>query len=97
MVKPGRIGREKDNSYHFCIDYHNLNSVTITDAHPLPRVDDSFDFSTMDMSLGYWQVELDPENRKKTVLTTEDGLYHFKVMSMGLKNSPPTFQRLEWN
>ncbi len=93
--------RKKDNTYRFCVDYRKLNSVTITDAHPLPRIDDSLDalsgsqyFSTMDMSSGYWQIELDPNDRKKTAFTTGDGLYHFKVMPMGLKNSPPTFQRL---
>lgn len=51
-------------------------------------------FLTMDMSSGYWQVELDPADRPQTAFTTGDGLYQFKVMPMGLKNSPPTFQRL---
>ncbi|XP_057188755.1 interleukin-13 receptor subunit alpha-1 isoform X1 [Triplophysa rosa] len=93
--------KKKDNTYRFCVDYRKLNSVTVTDALPLPRVDDSLDalsgsqyFSTMDMSAGYWQVELDPQDRHKTAFTTGDGLYQFKVMPMGLKNSPPTFQRL---
>lgn len=69
--------RKKDDTYRFCVDYRKLNSVTITDAHPLPRIDDSLDalsgsqyFSTMDMSSDYWQVELDPNDRKKTAFTT---------------------------
>ncbi|KAL1260277.1 hypothetical protein QQF64_008104 [Cirrhinus molitorella] len=100
-ASPVVMVKKKDNTYRFCVDYRKLNSVTVTDVHPLPRVDDSLDalsgsqyFSTMDMSSGYWQVELDMDDRKKTAFTTGDGLYHFKVMPMGLKNSPPTFQRL---
>lgn len=80
--------------YRFCVDFRKRNSVTITDAHPLPRVDDSLDalsgsqfFSTNDMSSGYWHVEVDPSDRPKTAFPTGDGLYLFKVMLMGLKNT----------
>ncbi len=100
-ASPVVMVKKKDGMYRFCVDFRKLNAVTITDAHPLPRVDDSLDalscsqfFSTMDMSSGYWQVELDPADRPKTAFTTGDGLCQFKVMPMGLKNSPPTFQRL---
>ncbi len=93
--------RKKDGSYRFCIDYRRLKSITIKDAHPLPRVDDSLDalsgatlFSTLDLSSGYWQIQMDDASRKKTAFTTGDSLYHFKVMPMGLINAPPTFQRL---
>ena len=64
-------------------------------------MDDSLDalsgsqyFSTIDISSVYWQVELDAKDRQKTAFTTGDSLYQFKVMPMGLKNSPQTFQRL---
>lgn len=100
-ASPVVMVKKKDGTYRFCVDFRKLNSVTITDAHPLPRVDDSLDalsgsqfFSTMDMSSGYWQVEMHSRDRPKTAFTTGDGLYQFKVMPMGLKNSPPTFQRL---
>ncbi|KAL2076396.1 hypothetical protein ACEWY4_028006 [Coilia grayii] len=51
-------------------------------------------FSTMDLSSGYWQVQLDQQDKEKTAFTTGHALYHFKVMPMGLVNAPPTFQHL---
>ena len=89
-----------------------MNSVTTKDVYPLPRIEDALSqmegaqyFSIMDMQTGYWQVEVEPEDRVKTAFVTADGLYQFKVMSFGLTNAPSTFQRmmdillagLKWN
>ena len=98
---PVVLVRKKNGTWRFCLDYRKLNMVTIKDSHPLPRVDDALDalsgsawFSTVDLQHGYWQVELEEADREKTAFTTGSGLYHFKVMPMGLTNAPATCQRL---
>ena len=98
---PVVLVRKKNNTWRFCVDYRGLNSVTIKDSHPLPRVDDTLDalsgatwFSTLDFSDGYWQLEVAQEDREKTAFTTGQGLYQFRSMPMGLTNAPATFQRV---
>lgn len=93
--------QKKDGSKRFCVDYRRLNSVTMKDAYPLPRIDESLNqlngakwFSTLDLNAGYWQVELDPNDKPKTAFVTRQGLFEFNVMPFGLCNAPATFERL---
>ena len=93
--------KKKDGSYRYCIDYRKVNKISVKDAYPLPRPDDCFDalygsawFSTLDLCSGYWQVELDPEDRPKTAFITRSGLFQFKVLPFGLCNATATFERL---
>jgi len=60
--------KKKDGSWRLCVDYRRLNSVTIQDAYPFPRIAQSLDalarskyFSTLDLLSGYWQVPLSPD------------------------------------
>lgn len=91
MGIPCRVDKKRDWTWHFCVDYRRLNSVTVRDVYPLPRIDDALSrlersllFSIMDLQSGYWQVGIKPEDRDKTAFITADGLYNFKVMPFGL-------------
>ena len=77
---------KKDGSIRFCIDYRKINDVTWKDTYPLPHIDETLEaltgtkyFSTLDLASGYWQVELDLQEQKKSAFTTPHGLYKFKM------------------
>ena len=93
--------RKKDGTYRCCIDYRQLNNVTVRDGYPLPRVDSCLDsmadakwFSTFDLRSSYHQVSVAPEDRDKTAFICPRGMYRFRTMPFGLCNAGATFQRL---
>ncbi|MCG8078888.1 MAG: DDE-type integrase/transposase/recombinase, partial [Candidatus Thiodiazotropha taylori] len=94
--------RKKDGSLRFCIDFRKLNSRTIRDAYTLPRIDDTIDtlmgakfFSKLDLRSGYWQVEMEEDDKKKTSFSEGSlGVFECNRMAFGLTNAPATFQRL---
>lgn len=90
-----------ENKVRFCIDFRALNSVTKRDFFPIPNIQDTIDsiggaelFSKLDMTKGYWQVEMEPSDREKTAFSVPWGHYECNRMPFGLVNSPSTWQRL---
>ena len=75
--------------------------MTVCDAFPLPRIDESLDalsgakyFTTLDMASGFHQIAMNAIDQHKTAFSTPFGLFEYKRMPMGLCNSPANFQRL---
>jgi hypothetical protein len=92
---------KKDGAKRMCIDYRDLNAVTIKNKHPLPRIEDLFDqlqgacvFSKIDLRSGYHQLRIHPEDIPKMAFTCKYGLYEYTVMSFGLTNAPAFFMHL---
>ncbi|GJS67386.1 putative reverse transcriptase domain-containing protein [Tanacetum coccineum] len=93
--------KKKDGSFRMCINYQELNKLTVKNRYPFPRIDELFDqlqgssvYSKIDLRSGYHQLRVRDEDIPKTAFRTRYGHYEFQVMPFGLTNAPAVFMDL---
>nr|GFC18712.1 putative reverse transcriptase domain-containing protein [Tanacetum cinerariifolium] len=93
--------KKKDGSFRMCIDYRELNKLTVKNRYLLLRIDDLFDqlqasrvYSKIDLRSSYHQLRVREEDIPKTAFKTRYGHYEFQVMPFGLTNAPAIFMDL---
>ena len=93
--------KKKDGTLRMCIDYQQINKVTVKNKYLLPRIEDLFDqlkgasvFSKIDLQSGYYQLRVKEVDVPKPAFRTHYGYYEFLVMPFGLTNAPTAFMDL---
>ena len=93
--------KKKDGTLRLCVDYRQLNKMTVKNKYPLPKIYDLFDqlkgesvFLKIDLRFGYHQLRIKDVDVHKTTFRTRYGHYEFLVIPFGLTNAPTTFMDL---
>jgi len=92
---------KSDDRLRLCVDYRQLNKLTILDKYPLPLMSELRDrvaggtiFTKLDLKDGYHLIRIRKDDEWKTAFRTQYGQYKYKVMPFGLVNAPATFQHM---
>ena len=100
--------KKKDGQPRFCVDLRRLNELLLVEDSPLPRCDDAIDqlgratakmsgavhYHTLDLTAGFWALNIKPEHRERTAFVTNMGKWHFRRLPFGLRSGPSYMQRL---
>lgn len=101
LVPKKGVDAEGKKQFRLCVDFRELNKTCVPYSFPLPRIEDILDrlgnsrfFSTLDLSQGFHQVEIEKDDREKTAFSTNFGHYQYKRCPFGLSTIPGFFQSL---
>lgn len=101
ILVPKKLDATGKPKFRLVVDYRKLNNITVGDKMPLPQIQDVLDrlgkskyFTVLDLASGFHQIPLSEESKIKSAFSSDIGHWQYTKLPMGLKNSPPTFQRL---